>query len=544
MERFLLDFGGALVWVVAESAPYLLFGFLLAGLLNRWVSAERIHRAVGKPTFGSVLMGAVFGAPLPLCSCGVAPSAISLRRRGASRGATLSFLISTPETDVTSLAITWALMDPLLALARPVAAVFTAIMAGVAANLVDRGESPASACVTADPGGHGSHAGHGPHGGHETAAAGCGCEGHSCSTEEGSRRRVLDYAFRELFDDISWWLLLSFVLAGVILVLVPDSLFASGWGSGWQAMLLMLVLGVPLYMCATSSTPIAAAMVLKGLSPGAALVFLLSGPATNAASLLLIARFIGKRATVIYLASIAAGSILFGVALNQLYAAWGLDPRITMASATELLPAWVEWVAAGLLVVLMVRSFFRVGPPPTIAVLRRRLAQRYGQPRADRLLWGGFATACLAFYLLSGLYLLRPGETAVERTLGRTVEEVRGPGLYWHWPFPIQRHKVVDAETSQELGPGFTNAREVVAPQERRGLCPMPPAAAVVARAWRARRLRSGASRPGGGGRQWLARPDERRKGWLPSALTGARGALQEERWALQRAWPGISPHV
>jgi len=452
MEQFLVVALANIWQILSDAAPYLLLGFWLAGALHRFVTAARIEAIIGAPTARSVLWAALIGAPLPLCSCGTLPVAISARRQGASRGATLSFLISTPETDVSSILFTFALFDPLMALFRPVSAIITAIVAGLTANALDRWHpehQPATARPTEDPQ-CGCHDECSRRDGHADAH-----NGHHHAPAAPKRKGILQYAFRELFDDISWWLTLSLVIAGVILTVVPDEAFSGDVGGGFLGMLLMLLLGIPLYMCATSSTPIAAALMLKGLSPGAALVLLLSGPATNAATIMLIGRFLGKRVLIIYLATIAVCSISLGLLLNRIYQWFELAPKAALAEAAFHLPNWLTVACSLVLIGLLGQSYLRVGWPPTIRLLRNRIARVTGGPVADRLLIAAAIACAVGLYAFSGWFIVGPSDTGVVRVFGAVLPAPRPPGLHWRWPWPAGQHHTIDTAQIQRLVIGF-----------------------------------------------------------------------------------------
>lgn len=300
--------------VLLESAPFVLFGLAVAGLLKSFLPEDFVARHLGRKSVGSVLKASLLGAPLPLCSCGVVPAAAGLRRQGASRGATAAFLVSTPETGVDSIAVTYALLDPLMTVLRPLAAVITATCAGLLVNLLPERTAP-----DLNP----------------PAASACGCHSGCCGTQAACPtakptigRRVVDglrYGFTEILGDIGPWLLAGIVIAGLIAALVPPGLVERFLGRGFLSMVVMLVVGIPLYVCATASTPVVAALAAKGLSPGAALVFLLAGPVTNAASLTVMAKILGRRATALFVAAIAVCSLALGLAANALYAYAGLS---------------------------------------------------------------------------------------------------------------------------------------------------------------------------------------------------------------------------
>jgi len=328
-------------WVLTEAAPWVLFGFLAAGIIRAFVHDETVARHLGGNDTRSVLKVSLIGIPLPLCSCGVLPTAVGLRHQGAGRGPAAAFMVSTPESGVDSIAITWALLDPVMTVFRPVAAFVTATLTGLAINRMPP-EPPAddnaddADAENLDAGGDHRAGNRGADRGTATEAGssehdicGCGCEVGAAPTDQaplGDRvRSGLRYAFGELLGDIGGLLLLGVLIAGTISWLIPAESLAGLPGGELIELLLMLLVGIPLYICATASTPIAAALVLKGLSPGAALVFLLAGPATNAATVTVFARHWGRRATVIYVAVIAVCALILGFALNRLYAWAGID---------------------------------------------------------------------------------------------------------------------------------------------------------------------------------------------------------------------------
>lgn len=320
MTAFLAEWAGAVWAVLADSGPWLLLGLGVAGLLKEFLPEERVFRHLGRDDLRSVTIAALAGAPLPLCSCSVVPAAAALQKAGASKSATTSFLIATPETGADSVGTTWALMDPIMTIARPVAAVLTAILSGgVVAALVRSGKV---AAATPPP-----------------AAGGACCHAKPAAAARPGFGRRLAAAFRygygTLLADLSKWFLIGFAAAGLITVLVPDAWFGDSFPTGWPALLAMLVAGIPMYVCATASTPIAAALVAKGLNPGAALVFLLAGPATNIATIGIVRKLLGGRVLAAYLLSIAAVALLLGIALDALYPALGLTPTTHVTAAHE-----------------------------------------------------------------------------------------------------------------------------------------------------------------------------------------------------------------
>lgn len=282
---------------MCDMAPYLLLGFAVAGILSVWLSARVVEQHLGGRGIVPVLKAALLGVPLPLCSCGVIPVVASLRRRGSSRGASMAFLISTPQTGADSILVTYSLLGPVLAVLRPVAALLTGLAGGYAADrLAGRETAPMGADV-------------------------CDCKrDNNCAAEERPAwKRALQYGFVTLPQDIGVHMLAGLLLAGLIGALVPPDFFAETLGSGPLAMLVMMLLGIPVYVCATASVPIAAALIAKGVSPGAAVVFLMTGPATNAAGLTTVWKVLGTKSTLVYLGAVAAGAFFFGSVVDHVF---------------------------------------------------------------------------------------------------------------------------------------------------------------------------------------------------------------------------------
>jgi HflK protein len=459
--NFLVDAIRETIAVFIDASPYLLFGFLLAGVIKVLIPADWLGAKLGRRDFRSVLFASLIGLPLPLCSCSVIPTAVSLRRSGATKGATVSFLISTPETGVDSISVTYALLDPILTVARPVTAFVTAILAGSAVNLTCGEE-----CEAADTPAPESH--------EDT----CGCPDDHCGDEPHRPTRrlraMLHYGFRTLLDDLTPLLIIGLVLTGVVGALLPPGALANPSFRGFPAMLLMLLIGIPLYVCATSSTPVAAALIAKGISPGAALVFLLAGPATNIASLTVMLKILGRRVVVVYLLVLAAATLAAGFAVNALYAASGIDATAIVGKAGEIVPRWLALLSALILLALMVRSGVRIH---LFSYWRARLRE-LGRPLHLDLGGRGaravYAAVLLALYLLTGVSTLRPGETGWVVSFGRITRTVTEPGLVIHAPYPFER--LVKEKTAQvrTIDRGFR--RGVPAPR------PNTPAATELTR--------------------------------------------------------------
>jgi uncharacterized membrane protein YraQ (UPF0718 family)/copper chaperone CopZ len=317
-----------------EMAPYLLLGFLIAGLLNGVFSKDWLQRKMGKPGWGSSIKAALLGIPLPLCSCGVIPTGVSFHKQGASKGATSSFLISTPQTGVDSILVTYSLMGWAFAIVRPIVAFVTGVLGGIWA---DQDQKEAKTTMAEAPS--------------------CSdCSDDQPAAEQHWFDRIFKYAFVTFLQDISRWLILGLVLATLITLFVPDTLFTEYLSRPWLNMLIVLAASVPLYVCATASVPIAAALLLKGVSPGAALVFLMAGPATNVATLTVLWQTIGKRTTIKYLVSIMVGAVGFGLIIDYaLPKEWFtyFTPAHSGAHEHHLLPHWLM-VGSGVLMIYLI----------------------------------------------------------------------------------------------------------------------------------------------------------------------------------------------
>jgi len=329
--------------ILLQAAPYMVFGILAAGMLKVFLKPEVVARHLAGGRITPVFKAALLGIPLPLCSCGVLPAAAALKREGANRGALTSFLISTPESSVDSIAVTWALLDPVITVARPVAAFATAFAAGITVNFFGEGQEP------------------------ESAETSCSCDGGCCRSEvagdneagdsAGFGARVFQgmiYAAGDVWGDIAGWFFLGLLTAGIIAVFVPEDVMAGYLGGGIISMLVVLIAGIPMYICATASTPVASALVLKGASPGTALVLMLAGPATNVTSLSVLYSLLGKRAAAVYLLFIGTFSVGAGLILDLFYLHLGLSAQAAAGSSGETVPYSVQLGCSILLLLLSV----------------------------------------------------------------------------------------------------------------------------------------------------------------------------------------------
>ena len=340
--------------VFVRMAPYLLLGFGLAGILSQVLQPRAMTRYMARNDLRSVSVAAVVGAPLPLCSCSVIPVAAALRRSGASKGATSSFLISTPETGVDSVSVTWALLDPLMTIVRPLAAVASAVFTGLAVGLFARGRGDDARQAGLAPAGE-----RGCSDGCESSSVDALDRGRPAGDGRGLVARSLRYAFVEMIDDLAGALVIGVLLSGMITAVVPDAWFQGALLGGAGGLVVMLLIAIPVYVCAAASTPMAAAMVLKGLSPGAALVFLLAGPATNMATLAVMTRTLGRRAVWVHLGALSVVTLALGAALDLLYPALGLQVSARVAVAQGEAGRWLGIASATVLGALLLSSLWR-----------------------------------------------------------------------------------------------------------------------------------------------------------------------------------------
>ena len=315
----LQSFFTSLLNVVCEMAPYLLLGFLIAGVLHVFVPQKFYANYLSRKNRLSVLWAAMLGVPLPLCSCGVIPTAIGLRNEKASKGAIASFLIATPQTGIDSILATFSLMGLGFAIIRPLAALITGVCGGLLVNRLVR-------------------------------------EDDYCSVDDNSQLkiwRIVKYAYYDMIRDIGLRLLIGLVVAALIQVVVPDEFFLSFGSQPLLQMLVILVIAVPMYICSTGSIPVAAALMMKGLSPGAALVMLMAGPAVNLASILVVHKSMGRRFTSIYLMTIVGFAVLFGLLLNATGLDFSLASHGACCMSASALPSPFKLVCATVLTLLI-----------------------------------------------------------------------------------------------------------------------------------------------------------------------------------------------
>ncbi len=327
--------------LVIESAPWLLLGYFLAGVIKQILPSSMVEKQLSSKGFVAIVKGAFIGAPLPLCSCGVIPTALAVRKAGASKGATSAFLVATPETGVDSISFSYAVLGPVFAIARPIGALISAILAGVLVSAFDKDEE-------VQP---------------QIKAVGSCCSSKKQETVVQELTVTekfvasVKYGYGNMISDTAKWLTIGLIAATVITAYVPQSFFLQ-WGDGLLAMIVMVVVGLPMYICATASTPVAASLLFAGVSPGAALVFMLTGPATNIATMGVIKEQLGMRSLLAYLAAVIGSAIVCGLLLNQLYAQFGWTLQLSMMAHGEAYPLWRQ-LAAVVLVGLVLRVYLQ-----------------------------------------------------------------------------------------------------------------------------------------------------------------------------------------
>lgn len=367
--NYLTGFFHNLLDLSLEAAPWLVLGLVIGGLIKALIPTELLHKHLSGNGLTSIVKAALFGAPLPLCSCGVIPAALGLRRAGASKPATVSFLVSTPETGIDSVSISYALLGPFMAIVRPVAAIASAITAGLlVGKSEDKVENPSSvtemsentaACCSSNASG-------------ELVEVAKVVETSCCSTNNDATKNTHEdsgenpssllqrawdgvvYSFVDLFDKVLFWLCIGLVFAASIKTFVPVS-FLAEWGSGLPAMLVMLLVGIPMYVCAIASTPIAAGLLLAGVSPGTAMVFLMAGPATNISTMGVIGKELGRRSLMAYLTGVGVIALITGFIVDFLVDKLSIDVQGQIAHNHNMVSPVIAWAALLLLIAVVVK---------------------------------------------------------------------------------------------------------------------------------------------------------------------------------------------
>jgi len=421
----MIEFLNNLLELSLEAAPWLVLGLVIGGLMKSLIPTALLQKHLSGSGLPSIVKAALLGAPLPLCSCGVIPAALGLRRAGASKSATVSFLVSTPETGIDSVSISYALLGPFMAVVRPIAAITSAITAGLLVGrsednvpvsamasevetsccsskekaVVDKVEETSccsskketvveeasccsskketaekvveetSCCSSKEPEPEKTSccSTEAPKIMAETSccssepakeASCCSSSSENTSKESaGILQKSWDgivYSFTDLFDKVLFWLVIGLVFAALVKTFVPVT-FLAEWGSGLPAMLIMLVVGIPMYVCATASTPIAAGLLLAGVSPGVAMVYLMAGPATNISTLGVIGKELGRRSLIAYLTGVGVVALLTGFIVDYLVGLWNVDVQAQIAHSHDMVPPVIAWAALLILIAVVIK---------------------------------------------------------------------------------------------------------------------------------------------------------------------------------------------
>ena len=333
----IVSFLNELISILNEMSPYLMLGFLFAGILYVYFPKHKVNKYLGGNNLKSVINAAVLGVPLPLCSCGVIPTGISFYRNGASKGSSVSFLISTPQTGIDSILVTYSMLGLPFAIIRPIVAFFTGIFGGILTNWAEKplmNKTDIKSNIVVD--------------------------------EYENKKyhpviRIFKYAYIDFLSDIAKWLAIGIIIAAAITIIIPDNFFVTEIKNEYLIMIIMLAVSMPLYVCATASVPIAAALMMKGISPGAALVFLMAGPATNAATMLLIGKTLGRKTLAIYLFTIILGAFISGILINSLLPAEWFSHKVMGQHIHHhrFLPEWLSYSTTIILSLLIIYALLK-----------------------------------------------------------------------------------------------------------------------------------------------------------------------------------------
>lgn len=435
------------IWGIFQDASlYLLFGYGLATILHLYLDPQKLVNMLGQNKFGAIIKATLYGIPLPLCSCAVIPSAITLKKKGVSDGATIAYLIATPESGIDSIAITYGLMGLSFTLFRIISAFFIAITTGSVIELIEAWPSDETDETNRSD---------------NNNSGAC----RTYKTDENELKTLKGWIesfvgnFHDLFDETAAWLLVGLLISGLIDFLIPVGFFEQEIFSGIFSYLLMLMIGLPMYICASASTPIAAMLIFKGLSPGAALVFLIAGPATNLGSLVLLVRTFGKRVIYSYLATLSVLTLAAGFIIDSLQSTFpvNLPDTLTLAGVGE--RSTFETVCAVVFIALVAHSFYRTD---SYRKMGEYVGDMLGVEFTRRKLAAGILSLLLLGYLSSGILIVQAEQAAVIERFGRPHDLVYGPGIYLHYPFPVEiansinPHRIRTINLGFKIKPGFT----------------------------------------------------------------------------------------
>ena len=443
-----------------QSSIFILFGLLFSGIMHEFIPMKLITKNLGQKGIKGIFWATLLGAPLPLCSCSVLPAAATLRKKGASKSATASFIVSVPETGVDSVIVSYGLLGPVMAVYRPIAAIISAIAAGLACAFLTRNEKDQEPLTSEDEKQLEELTKHQHDHAHDH-----GHEHHNHDHDELSESKnvglkqkakgVLKYGFGPMLDDIAFWIVVGLVITGIMLALVPDNFFSFGDGllAGILSMLIMVLISVPLYTCASMSTPVAAGLIVSGLSPGAALVYLLTGPATSIATINIVGKMLGYRVMWAYLSSIIVVAICFGLMLDYFAADLVRADAIVALNNTDS-TFWmvVKSASAIIFVSLVIFSFGRKSYRAPVQDLKNQatIAGSFLKTHQKKLV---YATASVVIISLYPYYTLQvpPGNEGMIMRFGKVVDRSLSPGLYFRLPSPITETIVVNTANVRQV---------------------------------------------------------------------------------------------
>ena len=433
-----------LYFIFLEAAPFILLGLILVGWIRVLLPVNKIERYLGRNNLASAFYAAVFGIPLPVCSCSAIPVSLGLKEKKAGRESILSFLISAPETSIDTVIFTWGLLGPFFAVFRPLTA-FVTSMFTAALSIAERtdkegAEEPGTESPAITP--------------QAVELLPKGRAGCVNLFKEAAR-----YSFRDSLDNMSIWFVTGIVISAVIGAFLPDNVFEKIPGGQAAEIFFMLIIGIPMYVCSLESTPIAAILMLKGLSPGAALVFLLAGPATNISVIIMLLKFYGRKFTGLYLAGITIVTTAAGFLLNFIVIKTGVTIRADyFTGGSSAVWSVIGKLSAGILLILLVTSIRR------LIIAHNQDLRKKGRDLAVKLMrmhpLRKASAAAAAIYLLSGFYFIQPGHEGFCLRMGKMERAHIGAGIHYRLPFPFERietHPVSELKCI-ELGYHMTEA--------------------------------------------------------------------------------------
>lgn len=411
-----------LLTLYLEISPYMLLGMFLVGLLHILFSKEFVIKHVGSDNIGAVVKASVLGVPLPLCSCGVIPTAVYMAKNGASKGAVISFLVSTPQTGIDSIIATYGMLGWFFAIYRPVIAFINGILAGIIVNIFGKKEKLK---LEAE----------------QKKSSSCGCGSSTCTVELNKPenenvftkkiKSFYNYAFKEFLDDIANHFIVGLLISAVIGVAIPDNFFTDyNLGSGLGGMILMAVIGVPMYICATSSIPVALVLMMKGVSPGAAFVFLTAGPVTNAASIAILSKILGKKILSIYLGTTLVLAVLSGLLLDLLFNIFDIKLVNSMMEYHHKEKSIIFIIYAGVFLLFLTGSLWRKNLKKFFVKSKLRKTHKEGNmPESVELKVEGMTCNHCVFAVKKALETIK-GVTKVNVNLNQKKAIIEGEHLH------------------------------------------------------------------------------------------------------------------